>query len=524
MAKAQYSLLARFLPGLAARRLRARIHYEQMAAVYKAARSRHGDPDWIRSSVTGDASLADLPILLARARAATRDAPLARALKRSMVRNVVGRGITIRSTANLANGDAATDFRDAIRRVHRRWSVKQFCDVEQRRSWRRVQKWVAGEITEAGEALVRLVQVVEPGRPIRLALQLIEAEQLATDMFTAMNSVRPIRAGVELGEWGRPVAYHVRLRDSADTSYSAALKTTRIPAEQILHIFDPERVLQARGITDLAPALNTIRDQSEMQSAVLWNARIDAAVGLIVKKGTRTPLTPMNAPPGSQTTDDAGNTNFEMRPGFIAEFGADDEVEPFSSNRPGTAYDPFMRLCERQASAATGQTIEQATGDFTQGSYSSQTLGRSENKRSWRDMQELLIEDLCRPVWRALVVQAVLESMGTGDELDQATPEDFWQRVDDYADCVAVPDAWERIDSKKESAADSSDVQSRFRAIGHIIEQTGQTVEEVADRMARDIEIFDAAGLPNPYQSQQPAPTESSDAPDDDVDEDKDDE
>ena len=90
---------------------------------------------------------------------------------------------------------------------------------------------------------------------------MIDADQV-DHLFTRApgNGGDEIRLGVEVDSWGRPTAYYVNPGHPSD--FGGSLLRQRIPADQIVHTFDPLRVNQTRGLTWFHPvmmALKTIR-------------------------------------------------------------------------------------------------------------------------------------------------------------------------------------------------------------------------------------------------------------------------
>src|SRR4029077_19066455 len=91
------------------------------------------------------------------------------------------------------------------------------------------------------------------------------------------------------------------------------LQSQRIPADQILHIFEKERPGQIRGVTSFAPVINRMRNLDDYDDAELWRKKIEScfAAFVIQNSGAEGPVlgniasTPAsgggtggNAPPG----------------------------------------------------------------------------------------------------------------------------------------------------------------------------------------------------------------------------------
>ena len=91
-----------------------------------------------------------------------------------------------------------------------------------------------------------------------------------------------------------------------------------------------------------------------------------------------------------------------LEPGEDIKFSAPADV--------GSSYAEFLRMQFRAVAAAMGITYEKLTGDLTQVNYSSIRAGLLEFRRRCEALQHgVIVHQLCRPIWRAWMEQAVLE-------------------------------------------------------------------------------------------------------------------
>ena len=108
-----------------------------------------------------------------------------------------------------------------------------------------------------------------PDEPARPRIQLIEGHRVGTPANLSQQEGQNIIDGVEVDQRGRPVAYHVR-DGFNDDSYR------RIPADQIIHVFEPSRPGEYRGISFFAPVLNDLHDLDDLMLLEMAAAK-DAA-------------------------------------------------------------------------------------------------------------------------------------------------------------------------------------------------------------------------------------------------------
>jgi lambda family phage portal protein len=102
-----------------------------------------------------------------------------------------------------------------------------------------------------------------------------------------------------------------------------------------------------------------------------------------------------------------------------------------------------MRQQFRAVAAAMGITYEMLTGDLTQVNYSSIRAGLLEFRRRCEALQHgVIVHQLCRPIWRAWMDQAVLEG---------ALPlPGYSRRQREYQAAKWIPQGWQWVDPQKE--------------------------------------------------------------------------
>ncbi len=90
------------------------------------------------------------------------------------------------------------------------------------------------------------------------------------------------RNGVEVDEWGRPVRYAILTRHPGDTFFQGNPVPDRkhvfLPADDVIHLFMPERPSQTRGVTWFASALQRLHMLDGYENAELVRARASSAL------------------------------------------------------------------------------------------------------------------------------------------------------------------------------------------------------------------------------------------------------
>lgn len=202
-----------------------------------------------------------------------------------------------------------------------------------------------------GEIFVHLTSDPDTGRP-RLAL--IEAHRV-TSLRAQLNDYQRTLLdidGVLIDRvTGKPRFYVVQ-------TYGESLARV-IAAQNIIHVYEPSRVNQYRGISMFHAVTQILHDQSDLQKFEMQAAKAASVTAFIIKTPTG------EAPEGiigtdnlSTTTDAEGKTQFYAR-----QFGAaarilqtGDSCEQSQSNRPNPAMRDFWQYLDRLVCRGVGNS------------------------------------------------------------------------------------------------------------------------------------------------------------------------
>src|SRR5262249_8232815 len=145
-----------------------------------------------------------------------------------------------------------------------------------RKSFYAVQGAVVRAVVQDGEVLIRRRRRrAEDGYAIPLQLQVLEADFLDTAR-TGVNGPAggPTIPGLGFGMPGNPTAHWLFEQDPGSNLMSSASR--RVPASEIIHVFEEERPGQVRGVTRFAPAIITLKDLDEFGDAEMMRQKIAA--------------------------------------------------------------------------------------------------------------------------------------------------------------------------------------------------------------------------------------------------------
>lgn len=398
-------------------------------------------------------------------------------------------------------------LRESIQRLWSDWCTQ--ADASGLTDFYGLQALACRAMLEGGECLVRLrYRRLEDGLPVGLQLQLLEPEHLPLTMNKRTTSGNVIRAGIEFDRLGRRVAYHLTRSHPGDgalapMSGSGGNDTVRVPASEVIHLFRPLRPGQIRGEPWLARALVKLNELDQYDDAELVRKKTAAMFA-----GFVTRLSPEDILMGEGTADSDGAALAGLEPGTLQILEPGEDVRFSQPADVGGSYAEFLRMQFRAVAAAMGITYEMLTGDLTQVNYSSIRAGLLEFRRRCEAIQHgVIVHQLCRPIWRAWMAQAVLE--GTLS-LDQ-----FNARKRDYLAAKWIPHGWQWVDPKKEFDAMVTAIRAGLLSRSEAISAFGYDAEDIDREIAADNQRADELGLvfdsdPRQDQPSMPVSTVSS--------------
>ncbi|MBV6634752.1 MAG: phage portal protein [Mameliella sp.] len=313
-----------------------------------------------------------------------------------------------------------------------------------------------------GEAFVRL-RLTEDGA---LRLQLLPVEQIDPSVNRDLGGGGRIVAGIEFDAQDEVVAYHV-LPEAPGTPFVTYDAPVRVPARDMLHVFDPLFPGQVRGLSWLSPVLLKLRDRDEASDALLMQLKTASLLTGYVRD-------PDGTFAGFDGTQDGSTLNVALEPGAmrILPPGAD-----VTFSNPGSGLSQaveFMRSQDREVAAGAGLTFEQLTGDLSDANYSSARVGLLEFRRRAEMLQRQIIEGrFLAPLWRRWI-----EIRALSGEIDGPLP--------DYLPVRFVAPGWQWVDPAKEVSADVAAIEAGLKSREEVVAGRGRDIDELDEERARD--------------------------------------
>jgi len=224
-----------------------------------------------------------------------------------------------------------------------------YCDLSSRFSFGTRQGLITREFRVAGEVFIYLTYG-NTGRP---RIQLVESERCETPPKLSQNP--NVIDGVQVDSNGRPEAYW--FQEDSDTNRQPTW--TAVAADRIVHLMDPSRIGQMRGLPIVYPVLRDLIDVAELQELEMLAAKDAASTSKVVTTADGD-LDAEQILRGESTTFSDGHKEY-----YKQEIGGEtivlrngDTYSQFPSNRPSVAVQSFWDFVSARAAAGLGLPIE----------------------------------------------------------------------------------------------------------------------------------------------------------------------
>ena len=441
--------------------------------------------DWMSTQASADAEIkTNLRRLRDRSREMVRNNPYARQAKRTTQINVIGTGIKLQSQVLLLRGNKRDNrINTEIEEKWSYWTKADACDCSGRYSFHDFEWLAAGAMCESGEALFRIVRRPFGNSKVPLGLQMLESDLLdEAYQGNTLAKGHEWRNGVEVDEWGRPVRYAILTRHPGDAWFHGDPEPNRkhvfLPAEDVIHLFMPERPGQNRGVPWFHSVMADAHQLQGYEEAAVIRARAGASImGFITNNE------------GELIADDVENNQriSEFEPGTFKYLSPGESVSVPDIDSPDQQFEMFVKNKVRRFASGFGCSYETLSRDFSDTNYSSSRLSLLEDREHWRVVQKYLIDNFHMRVFREWLNLAVLSGY--------CNFPDYELRPERYLSPRWMPRGWSWVDPLKEVKAYREAEQAGYMTKQQIIAYSGGDFDDNVTELAREQQLAADAGI-----------------------------
>lgn len=457
----------------------------------------------------------DLLILRARARQLAASNGHGRRFVNLCASNIVGPvGPTLQVRARLTSGLLDKPANDAVEMAWARWSKPANCDVRGLMSLPMLLRVAVKAVARDGEALIRKVRNRNFVGGIKL--QLLEIDRLDENKNGRDVSGNMVRQGVEIDSAGRPVAYYIKTRHPGENWRDhTANDTERVPAEDIMHLFVPERAEQVRGFTWLHAVLLDTAMLGQFKDSALVAARVGASkMGVFTRKADADP----NALTQIADSQQGNTLQMTAEAGEFIELPEGYSLESWDPQYPNETFESFVTQNLRSVAAGLDVAAHNLTADMTQVNYSSARIAEMAERDAWVSLQQWLIDLCLMPLYAEWLRFSLMRGDIRLPESGRALPEDREQKFLDAAEFRGRRWAW--VDPRNEAQAKRAELDMGITSRTRICAERGYDFDDVLVELAAEAAEMKAKGI-NQAPAAAPAPPPPA-TPDDESDDEED--
>lgn len=489
----------------------AKRHFARIAlrASYEAGAPNQNKP-WTVNSEPGDSpALSEVRNARDRAWHLWRNNPYARKIVRALTAHICGCGMIPESMATGRDGKPNDAFRRASKELFRRWSLAPEMVGRPGRgglTFGQVQAKACREFILGGEVLVRKrwisrAQQQRRGLPVPYLIELIEGERLAEDDYFGRPSLRPrengsaMFRGIEFDpDTGERLFYHVYRVHPQSPLFTHTTEIVPIPADEIVHVYLPERTGQMRGVTWFTPGLLQLRDVSDYQQDELVAAAVSACVTMVIKTMAGTGgLGGLNTPTGGSSTNSNGDRFTRLAPGIVPRLQPGEDIVPFNPGRPNsTASDFINHLLRGEAGAFPGLKSSTLTGDYRNSSFSSERSADNDTWPETEQIQEWFADNFCQPIWDQLIEVGVQSNWFDKRQISLGQYRDDPFR---FNACLWNGPVAKSINPNDDAQADEKEIAIGVGSIQSKAAARGYNWRQILDDLVEYIEYGESIGL-----------------------------
>lgn len=317
-----------------------------------------------------------------------------------------------------------------------------------------------------------------------IAIELLEADSCPIDLNDVSAAGVRIVTGIELDGTGRKVAYYFRTdKRGTETHVFGAKNYVRVPAEDVLHVYEKEFSAQLRGVPWGQVVMESAHQIKGYVQAVIIAQRVAASqMGWFESKnGDDDNEFNGDGPEKDENGEDTGDFVMDAEPGVFRTVPKNKKLVSWTPNITAQDYSSMSKAMLRGfAAGLNGPGYNSLAMDYSDVNYNSLRMAAVDERDSYKVIQEFLVESFCQPLvdrWLRVAHLAQLITVN-GAPLSKT--------FDAYDMYEFQPRRWLGVDPAKDAAANKDNITLRLRSRSSIIREDGGDPETVFKEIAHE--------------------------------------
>jgi lambda family phage portal protein len=374
-----------------------------------AGYDRRSTRGWtINDTSPNNTSKWDLDTIKGRARDLYRNTPLASAAIDRPVDHVVGSGLDLhveldRKTLKL-DDTFADEWEDDIERRFYAWANNPLCDITEQENFYDLQSQAFRNMFMTGDIFTLLPIKSDPDLYGNLRIALYEGDMVSSP--NGFDVPEKIIKGVEIDSNGAATGYHFSNvhpnGETLPTSWKLIKKYgSKSGRRQVIHMYKRKRPGQQRGVSILAPVIESIKQMGRFAESELMAAVVSSFFTVFIKQEGNSEegnILQQGIPVAEQVLP-TGSQDFEMGSGNIIGLNKGEGVEFGDPKRPSGNFEPFYNAYLAQIGMSMGIPYEVLTLRFNS-SYSAARAALLEAWNLFKIWRMFVSRYWCTPIYK----------------------------------------------------------------------------------------------------------------------------
>lgn len=368
----------------------------------------------------------------------------------------------------------------------------------------------------SGENLATVEWIRDSNRPFKTAIQMIDPIRL--DNPEGALERDNWRKGVKQDRYGKPVAYGIRRSALGDfwspaDPWEVRVINARKPwgRKQVLHYFEPYRIGQSRGVSDLVSILKQSKMVGKYQDVVLQNAVLNATYAAALESDMPSPDAfeaigagdnAMNAWAANYLSAisayTGGSKNIHVDGVKIPHLYPGTKLKLQNAGQPGGVGSGFEESLLRHLASGFGLSYEEFSHDFTKTNYSSARAAMGETHKRMMGKKKTHADKFATDIF-SLWFEEELNAGTFNDVLPKNAP-NFYERLNKEAflKCKWIGAPRGQIDELKETNAAIARINANISTVEKECARFGEDFRDVFKQRMREKKMMEEMGLSEP--------------------------
>ncbi len=457
---------------------------------------------------SADADLLDeLDTIRGRSRALERNEAITASAHQTYRDNIVGHILRLSAQPDYRmlgrDKEWADEWGNNTERWFHAWADSTECDAAHTQTLLGLTHQALAGALMNGDALAVPVWQPRGDKLWSTRLQAVEADRLDTPPALAFRS--DIRKGVEVDEYGAPVAYYIRKTHPGDANagrddFERIQTFTPWGRRRVIHLYDKKRSEQSRGASIVAAVMKDLRMGGNYAEAELKAAVVNALVAAFIESDLpQESVAALFSSPGEEdqyhpdilsywnAAFSAANAP-RLEGGAVIPIPLGAKLASHNPGRPAAAFGVFMDKVLRRIAAGLHLPYELLLKDFSQTNYSSARAALLEAWRFFLGRRRWLSDMWLQPIYELWVEEAIASG--------RVLAPGFYANKYAWLKCrwVFAGRGW--VDPVKEATAAKLRLDAGLSTLELECAEQGLDWEDVLEQQAREQARRQALGLP----------------------------